>query len=547
MLFDHKYPYTDFHELNLDWILSKMRELDSTISEFTTLNKLQWCGTWDISKSYSAWSLVEDGEGNGYVSTGPVPAGIQLDNKKYWQKVANYSALYSAFEQRIELLEDGEAEIKTALNDEKTARETETEARKTADSELSEKLDSLENNTTEALKEIPTNLGVNVVYSEHANDWDSTLNDYLMQGACYDSRREYVYVGCAKDETDGKIVVLNKNLEYVKTVAVTAGGHMNDLDYRADTDEIWCASNVGNYVKIYNASDFSFKRNISFDSITEHWPITVTHDENNNMLISFYWSGTDVRLYKFDSNGNNGILIGNLYDSALSTFNNYSWMPTSGGEMIYTGTQYKNGYIYIVEQYAIYTPRWIPCRLLAVNVKTGAIKCAVDYMVPEFEEPECIFSVGDTMYVGGRQLDWTDGKSIIWNLKIVKESMVSPSPHNTEITWTPTMSNNSAQTYRLTRMPSGKFLVIVNSYTVPYESGRVIYANLKLPNGEIKRQINPTQYLNETFNIVGFYNSHDPWTLILEANTISTSSYTLTFKIQLIELSGYVPYSETTA
>lgn len=545
MLFNHDYPYTDFHELNLDWILCKMKELDSTLSEFTTLNKLQWRGTWDISKSYSAWSLVEDGEGNGYVSTGPVPAGVQLTDTKYWQKVANYSALYAAFEQRIELLEDGEAEIKTQLNAETAAREAETEARKTADAEMSEKLDSLEEETAGALKELPTNLGVTVIKSEHADTWDSTLNDYGMQGACYDSKREYIYIGATKDDTDGKVVVLNKNFEYVKTIAVTAGGHMNDMDYRADTDEVWIATNVGNYVKVYNAYDFSFKRNVSFDGLTTHWPISVTHDSENNMYFGIYWDNNDVKMYKTDSDGNNPVLVGNLYDSNFSEFNNYN---LTSGSLIYTGMAYKDGYIYVVEmRTADYTPRWIPCRLLAVNAETGTFKCAVDYNVPKYEEPENVFAVGDTLYVGGSQIDWTSEKSTIYNFKMVKESSVNPSPRNTEISWTPTLQNDNSQYYTQAQMPSGKFLVIVNSDTVPYESGRTIYVDLKLPNGEIKRQISPTQYLNETYNIVGFYNATDPWTLSVEANAFTSSSFTLKFRIQLIELSGYVPYSETTA
>lgn len=32
MAFDHKYPYTDFHELNLDWILEKVQTVDSRIT-----------------------------------------------------------------------------------------------------------------------------------------------------------------------------------------------------------------------------------------------------------------------------------------------------------------------------------------------------------------------------------------------------------------------------------------------------------------------------------------------------------------------------------
>ena len=27
----HKYPYTDFHDLNLDWIINKIHEIDKTV------------------------------------------------------------------------------------------------------------------------------------------------------------------------------------------------------------------------------------------------------------------------------------------------------------------------------------------------------------------------------------------------------------------------------------------------------------------------------------------------------------------------------------
>lgn len=40
--FPFNYPYTNFHELNLDWILAKVKELDSSVAEV-----LAWKLSWD--------------------------------------------------------------------------------------------------------------------------------------------------------------------------------------------------------------------------------------------------------------------------------------------------------------------------------------------------------------------------------------------------------------------------------------------------------------------------------------------------------------------
>ena len=103
MLFAN-YPYTDFHELNLDWILKKIKELDQEVDDFVTFNKITFAGAWDGS-AYPKWTIVDDGAGNGYLSIRAVPANVPLSNTDYWQPVSQYTALYNAFDARISALE----------------------------------------------------------------------------------------------------------------------------------------------------------------------------------------------------------------------------------------------------------------------------------------------------------------------------------------------------------------------------------------------------------------------------------------------------------
>lgn len=104
MGFFNKYPYTDFHELNLDWVLNMLKELDKEWDEFKVLNTITIAGIWDISKNYPKYAIVED-SGTGYLSLKPVPAGIAINNLDYWLPVGTYATAITDLNSRVATLE----------------------------------------------------------------------------------------------------------------------------------------------------------------------------------------------------------------------------------------------------------------------------------------------------------------------------------------------------------------------------------------------------------------------------------------------------------
>ena len=84
------YPYSDLHELNLDYILLKIKELKSKMDEFEALNKVTFVGAWSITDQYPANSVVID-NGIGYMALQPVPAGIPINNTDYWVVIDDYT------------------------------------------------------------------------------------------------------------------------------------------------------------------------------------------------------------------------------------------------------------------------------------------------------------------------------------------------------------------------------------------------------------------------------------------------------------------------
>ena len=90
-LFD-QFPYTNFHELNLMWILEALKEIQTTTEQFVAINSLKYANPiqWNITSQYEKNTIVIDPQtGTAYISVQPVPTGVTLTNEDYWTVVFN--------------------------------------------------------------------------------------------------------------------------------------------------------------------------------------------------------------------------------------------------------------------------------------------------------------------------------------------------------------------------------------------------------------------------------------------------------------------------
>lgn len=88
-----RFPYTNFHELNADWLLKQMKELIAAMENFKATESLKFADPiiWDITTQYQKSTIVLDPTGNAYLSVKTVPAGVQLNNDEYWLEIFNFT------------------------------------------------------------------------------------------------------------------------------------------------------------------------------------------------------------------------------------------------------------------------------------------------------------------------------------------------------------------------------------------------------------------------------------------------------------------------
>lgn len=113
----NRFPGTNFHELNIDWLVEAVKHLGKEVHEWEIVNNIHYAGHWSITKQYPAWSVVIDENTlTGYISLKPVPAGVDINNTEYWEMIAEFTALIGDLGDRVTALESAMTTAEAAIN-----------------------------------------------------------------------------------------------------------------------------------------------------------------------------------------------------------------------------------------------------------------------------------------------------------------------------------------------------------------------------------------------------------------------------------------------
>lgn len=119
-IFD-KYPYTNFHEMNDDWIIKTLREFGQRLDEFVAMNSLTYADPIEYNPdSVYAANTVVIYDNTAYVSKQPIPAGMLPTNDEYWLVIFPFGDLIEqgvnvGLQQIDEYLQQAQHEIDTAI------------------------------------------------------------------------------------------------------------------------------------------------------------------------------------------------------------------------------------------------------------------------------------------------------------------------------------------------------------------------------------------------------------------------------------------------
>lgn len=104
--FGEEFPYTNFHDLNLDWILRMIKTLNTKFDEAISA-KIKFADPveWDITKQYEQLTIVLY-DNKAYLSMKPVPSGVDISNSEYWQIIFDMSELYAMIDALQQDVED---------------------------------------------------------------------------------------------------------------------------------------------------------------------------------------------------------------------------------------------------------------------------------------------------------------------------------------------------------------------------------------------------------------------------------------------------------
>lgn len=104
-----EFPHTRTYDNDLGWLIKRVIELTDTMENFINFNTIKYADpiAWNITTQYEANTIVIDpATGNAYISTRPVPSGVNILNTDYWTDIYNYEAQLQPIRDEIERVDE---------------------------------------------------------------------------------------------------------------------------------------------------------------------------------------------------------------------------------------------------------------------------------------------------------------------------------------------------------------------------------------------------------------------------------------------------------
>lgn len=169
-MFINQFPYSDFHELNLDWIISQIKKITAEMESYEATHKIIFADPiqWNITTQYAPFTIVSDSVSNAsYISRKAVPSGILLTDTEYWTilcslvidpvarqeimnlmnstdaRFATVTVVLGNINHNITDIKEDVSDIKEDVSDNTAAIASETSARTAADVTINARIDSI--------------------------------------------------------------------------------------------------------------------------------------------------------------------------------------------------------------------------------------------------------------------------------------------------------------------------------------------------------------------------------------------------------------------